>query len=237
MPRSRPAKAAGTDGLLDMARQPSRLGQIPPEPGESRRDIAAIERGEARRVSCYLRNPAVSGRRGPRQGGLELSTASVSWRPFLGFRRGARPLDIRSVTLECPAGPSDQRFGVPGNPHLFSLVRWATPDGRLDLLVPTADLPLVTWRLGGEAMPPGGESAQTDRTAGAGRAARRPDGREIRRRGLAGAASVASPVVPIVLGARWLAMVAMNLGALLLATSIFSGFRVWRRERRIKRSE
>jgi hypothetical protein len=143
-----------------MARQPSRLGQLPPGPGGSRRDIAAIERGEARLVSCYLRHPVGSGRRGPRQGGLELSTASVCWRPFPGLRRAARPLGIRSVTLVRPAGPSDQRFDVPGNPHLFSLVRCATPAGRLDLLVPAADLPLVTWRLGGEAVPHGRDKSR-----------------------------------------------------------------------------
>jgi hypothetical protein len=148
MPRPRPPKAAGTYGMLDMLRQPSRLGRIPPAPDASRRDIAALERGEARLVSCYLRNPPGSGWRGrwPRQGqgGLELSATQVSWRPFVGLGRKARVLDIGGVTLVRPADWSDQRLGVPGNPHLFSLVRCATPDGRLDLLVPTADLPLVT---------------------------------------------------------------------------------------------
>jgi hypothetical protein len=120
-----------------MARQPSRLGQLPPGPGGSRRDIAAIERGEARLVSY------------PRTG-------------------------------------------------------WAAVAGR---------------------------------AAGAGRAARRPGGRAIRWRSLAGAVSVAIAVVLIVLGAHWLAMVAINLGALLLATSIFSGFRMCRGERREKHTE
>jgi hypothetical protein len=115
MPRSRPPKAAGTYGMLDMARQPSRLGQIPPALDQSHRDIAALERGEARLVACYLRNPPGSGRRGPRQGGLELSASTVSWRPFFGLRRPARLLDISGITLVRPAGPSDQRFGVPGN--------------------------------------------------------------------------------------------------------------------------
>jgi hypothetical protein len=132
-----------------MARQPSRLGQLPPGPGGSRRDIAAIERGEARLVSY------------PRTG----------WAAVAGRATGA------------------------------------------------------------------GRAAVAGRAAGAGRAARRPGGRAIRWRSLAGAVSVAIAVVLIVLGAHWLAMVAINLGALLLATSIFSGFRMCRDERREKHTE
>jgi hypothetical protein len=215
--------------MLDVARQPSRLAQLPPALDESRRDIAALERGEARLVACYLRNPPGHGRRGPRQGGLELSATAVSWRAFFGLRRPARLLDISGITLVRPAGPSDQRFGVPGNLHLFSLVRCATPAGRLDLLVPTADLPLVTWRLSGGDLPR--DVAMTS-VAMAGRAGRRPpSGREICWPGLGSAGCVAIAVVLIVLRAGWLALVPLNLGGWLAIMSISGGFRMWRHRR------
>ena len=219
--------------MLDMARQPSRLGQIPPALDQSQRDIAALQRGEARLVACYLRNPPGRGRRGPRQGGLELSASTVSWRPFFGLRRPARLLDISGITLVRPAGPPDKRFGVPGNLHLFSLVRCATPAGRLDLLVPTADLALVTWRLSGGDLPPSAATAWAAQAGWAGRAGRRPppSGREIRWQGLGSAGCVAIAVVLIVLRAGWLAMVPLNLGGWLAIMSISGGFRVWRHRR------
>jgi hypothetical protein len=251
MPRSRPPKAVGSYGLLDIVRQPSRLGQIPPAPDLSRRDIAALERGQARRVSCFVRNPPGIRRRGPRLGGLELSATAVSWWPFFSVRRAGRTLDIGSVTLVRPAEPSDQRFGVPANLHLFSLVRCATPAGPLDLLVPTADLPLVTWRLSGGDIPPSEavawaaravQAAQAGQAAGpsqAGRARRRPppSGREIRWRGLAGVVSVAIAVALIALGVGLPAAMLLNAGALLIVTSIFSGFGMWWRRRRVKRTQ
>jgi hypothetical protein len=224
--------------MLDMLRQPSRLGRIPPAPDASRRDIAALQRGEARLVSCYLRNPPGSGWRGrwPRQGQgtLELSATQVSWRPFLGLGRRARVLDIGGVTQVRPADWSDQRFGVPGNPHLFSLVRCAAPDGRLDLLVPTADLPLVTWRLGGGEVPPGHGAAWAGQGGRAGAASRRPPpgGREIRRLSLLGGSTVLLAVALIAIGLGRLAVVLMNFGVLLLMMSILSGFQ----SRRYRRS-
>jgi len=248
MPRSRPPKAVGSYGLLDIVRQPSRLGQIPPAPDLSRRDIAALERGEARLVSCFARNPPGIRRRGPRLGGLELSAATVSWWPFFSVRRAGRTLDIGGVTLVRPAEPSDQRFGVPANLHLFSLVRCATPAGPLDLLVPTADLPLVTWRLSGGDIPPGEAVAWAAQAALAGQAAEasqpgrarrrpRPSGREIRWRGLAGVVSVAIAVALIALGVGLPAAMLLNAGALLIATSIFSGFGMWWRRHRVKRTQ
>jgi hypothetical protein len=254
MPRSRPPRAVGSYGLLDIVRQPSRLGQLPPAPDLSRRDIAALERGEARLVSCFVRNPPGIRRRGPRLGGLELSATTVSWWPFFSVRRAGRMLDIGGVTLVRPAEPSDQRFGVPGNLHLFSLVRCATPAGPLDLLVPTADLPLVTWRLSGGDIPPGeavawaaqatqaalaGQAAEASQARRAGRAGRRPppSGREIRWRGLAGVVSVAIAAALIALGVGLPAALLLNTGALLIVTSIFSGFMMWRRGRRIKRTQ
>jgi hypothetical protein len=248
MPRSRPPKAVGSYGLLDVVHQPSRLGQIPPAPDLSRRDIAALERGEARLVSCFVRNPPGIRRRGPRLGGLELSATTVSWWPFFSVRRAGRMLDIGGVTLVRPAGPSDQRFGVPANLHLFSLVRCATPAGPLDLLVPTADLPLVTWRLSGGDIPPSeavawatqaAQAAHASQAGRAGRAGRRPppSGREIRWRGLAGVVSVAIAVALIALGVGLPAAVLLNAGALLIVTSIFNGFMMWWRGRRVKRTQ
>lgn len=64
------------------------------------------------------------------------------------------PLDVTAVLQVRPAVGTDIRLTGPGNFDLFTLIRCATSAGHADLLVPTADVPLVTWRLGGElAMP------------------------------------------------------------------------------------
>jgi hypothetical protein len=55
-----------------------------------------------------------------------------------------------SVIDARPAGHREQRFGSPGNIGLFALVRCAMPAGSLGLVVPIADVPLITWFFGGQ---------------------------------------------------------------------------------------
>lgn len=140
----RPARSVGTTLLSDRLRAPSR--QFPPDPAESIRDIRAVALGEARRVVCYARQPdAWLHLAWP--GSLLISPSSVVWRPVPGRRRRSRNLAGTSVTLVRQTEPAD---GGPRKPHVFSLVRCTTPGGRLDLIVPTADVPLVAHCLGAD---------------------------------------------------------------------------------------
>jgi hypothetical protein len=188
----------------------------PPDPWESLSDVEAMRRGESRWVSCWLRQPRGSRKGRYRQGGLELSAAAACWRPWPDFGiRKARALDITGVAEVRPAGRSDGSLTSPVNLHLFTLVRCATPTGYLDLFVPTADVPLVTWCLGGH------DDALLEVPARAGK--RQPmSRRERRRRALAGLGITALGVPFAVTGHPMLAMPPMNLGLLLFWSAVLS---------------
>jgi hypothetical protein len=87
-----------------------------------------------------------------------LSGQTASWRQAW-LRALPIPLDApaMSVIKARPAGPGEQRFGVPGNLHAFALVRCAAPGGPLDLVILLADVPLIRWFFGGQ--PDGPEQA------------------------------------------------------------------------------
>ena len=212
---SRPPKAVGTYGAIDAVRGRRRLLSPPPDPWESLSDVEALRRGESRRVSCWLREPrGRSGRH--RQGELELSATGVSWRPWPNFGiRKARSLFITGVAQVRPADRSDRSLTSPGNPHLFTLVSCATPTGYLDLLVPTADVPLVTWFLSDR------DDALLRMPTSAGQ--RQPMSRRDRRRlVLAGLAIMALGLPFVVTGHAWLASLPMYPGMTLVWTALLS---------------
>ena len=134
MPSAAFPRSVGSPTLAGMFRQPGWLFLIPPAPSRGEGDIAAVRRGGGRRVRCYLM-PDGKARRLRRRGMLELSGDAVVWRPGRGVRAAKRQVEAADVTV------------VRGN-RLFSVVRCVTPTGVLSLQVPTADVPLVTWRLG-----------------------------------------------------------------------------------------
>ncbi|MBO0825354.1 MAG: hypothetical protein J2P27_16115 [Actinobacteria bacterium] len=118
-----------------------------------------------------------------------------------------------------PADWSDIRLTGPGNFHVFTVVRCATAAGLVDLLVPTADVPLVTWRLAGEqAMPPD-----------LARAARRPPppAGAATRRALSTVVAGAVGSLLAISGQRSLAGMAFVLSGLLLGSALNAHLRRW----------
>ena len=101
---------------------------------------------------CLVRAASGPWPRRYQHGSLELRGHRASWRRVPGLRRSRPVIDARdtSVITARPADHREQRFGSPASIHLFALVRCATPAGPLELVVPTADVPLVTWFFGGQ---------------------------------------------------------------------------------------
>jgi hypothetical protein len=223
MSARRPPRSVGTTVLGDRLRSPSR--QFPPDPAESIRDIRAVARGEARRVVCYARQPD-AWLHVARPGSLLISPSSVVWRPVLGGRRRARNLAGASVTLIRRTEPAD---GGPLKPHVFSLAMCTTPAGRLDLIVPTADVPLVADCLGA------GDLADVrSLLARAGRPkpwAGSRTGRRWRLAGAGGCLAVAAILTGTGDAGRYV-FVPLDLGALFLASVIGRALRAPRREPR-----
>jgi hypothetical protein len=148
----RPPRSVGTTVLSDALRRPPRYSSFPPDPQLSLADIQAIRAGEARRVGCYLRAAVGSYPRRYTRGTLEVGGQAVSWKPVGRGRKSRRTIDVRrmSVIDSRSADHRERRFGSPGNIHLFALVRCSAPEGPLDLVVPAADVPMITWFFGGQ---------------------------------------------------------------------------------------
>lgn len=117
---------------------------------------------------CRVRAASGPWPRRYQHGTLELRGHTASWRRVPGVLSTRRVIDVRdtSVITARPAGHREQRLGSPASIHLFALVRCATPAGPLELVVPAADVPLITWFFGGQpdapeaallaaALPPG----------------------------------------------------------------------------------
>ncbi|MBO0833055.1 MAG: hypothetical protein J2P29_13900 [Actinobacteria bacterium] len=207
-------RAVGTYGPLDVARSGRRL---PPDPQESLVDVAAVQHGESRVVVCFLSRRPSRWSPGPRIGVLEIRPGGATWRPWPSLGRRPCSLGVTAVLVVQPAGWVDIRLTGPGNFHLFTVVRCATAAGRIDLIVPTADVPLVTWRLAGEqAMP-----------SDLARAARRPPpppGASMRR-ALGAVVAVAVGSLLAFSGPRFLADVAFVWSGLLLGSALTAHLR------------
>lgn len=140
MSQCRPPRSVGTTVLSDRVWRPTR--QFPPDAAQSLGDIRAVEDGGARRLVCYLRRPEHRWHLFW-QGQLLISPAGPAWRAVAGRR--ARDLSVARLLTVREAMWSD---GGPRKPHLFSLMRCETPEEWLELMIPTADVPLVLWSLG-----------------------------------------------------------------------------------------
>jgi hypothetical protein len=130
------------------------------------------------------------------------------------------------VTLVRPSEPAD---GGPRKPDVFSLVRCATPAGRLDLILPMADVPLVSHCLGA------GDLAEVQALlSGAGKPAP-PKMSRIERRWRLLAATGFLVVAAVLIGtghAGRYAFVPLDLGAVFLASVIGRALRATRRRSR-----
>lgn len=149
MSKARPPKAMGTYGFLDVLRHPSRVF-APPKASEGSSDIEAVRGGEARRISCFLRGSVDPFPRKLKQGRLQLSHGVADWTPFSSLSRN--PVALRFTIQEVSTRPADFRepnvkrggtvLGVVAVPA-FVVVSCAGSLGTVDLIVPSADGPLV----------------------------------------------------------------------------------------------
>jgi hypothetical protein len=148
-------KAAGTYGVLDVLRHPSRMFRPPPaSSGDS--DLRAVQSGEQRAVSCFLRASFDPYPRTLKQGRLTLAGLKASWTPYWSIRR--TPIVISTPVDSVSVRPADQRepnvkkggtaFGVVAIPA-FAVVSCQTVSGSLDFVVPQTDETLVVGFFGG----------------------------------------------------------------------------------------
>jgi hypothetical protein len=112
-------------------------------------------------VACYLRSQSAPYPRTFRRGVLEVGGQTATWKRAGPMRAPPPPFaaEAMSVLQTRQLGPGDQRFGEP-RAHLFAVVHCAAPAGSIDMAVPIADLPLITWFFGGQQDDP--ESALPD---------------------------------------------------------------------------
>jgi hypothetical protein len=148
-PRQRPPRAAGSYSFSGVLSHPSRMFKLPP-PEASRADLAAVRRGETRRVVCWIRGSYAPFPSRLRQGWLDLSRDEAQWTPLWSIARPAQPVSgpIESVWTR----PADERepgvkkggqmYGVVNIPACY-VVTCRTPSGSIDLVIAGSDVPLV----------------------------------------------------------------------------------------------
>jgi hypothetical protein len=145
--KQRPINSAGTYGFIGVLRHPSLMFK-PPSPDQSQADLAAVRRGEVRKVSCFLRGSFDPYPHRLRQGSLYLSGPHALWEPFWSVRRACQQVNgpVLSVTIR-PADHREPNVKKGGggfvNVPSFTVVTCHTSCGAVDLLVPSADVPLV----------------------------------------------------------------------------------------------
>jgi hypothetical protein len=145
----RPPKSAGTYGVPDLLRHPSRILR-PATPSDGQADVEALRSGDARTTSCFLRGSFDPYPRHLKQGTLELVGTEALWRPYFSLHRDPIPINMPISSVE--TRPADHRepnvkkggkaLGLIGIPA-FLVVTCGIAAGSLDLVVPSADEPLV----------------------------------------------------------------------------------------------
>lgn len=154
MPRKRPPNSAGTYGFLDVLRHPARIMR-PPAGSEGGSDLTAIRAGSARTVSCFLRSDHDPYPRRLTPGRLVLSPDGPSWTALWSLRRKPLPIGLPVTWLATRAAdhrePNVKKggsaFGVVSVPT-FMVITLTTPTATLDLVLPQADVQLVTGYFG-----------------------------------------------------------------------------------------
>jgi hypothetical protein len=155
----KPRKSAGTYSFSDLLRLTMRNPQLllaalfrdGTMDEENAADITAVQNGETRRVSCWLRGSSAPHPRQLRQGVLDISRDAAQWTPFWSVRR--RPVPV-------PTGPAlirtrrpDRREWNVGRPEISVVITCVLyKDGsrqETDLVVSAADAPLFTGYLKG----------------------------------------------------------------------------------------
>ena len=142
----KPPRSAGTRTMSDVLKALFRR----PTAGQVQGDAAALQLGEGRRVTCFLRASFGPYPRRVRHGVLDLTASSAKWRPFWSLRR--RPLNlelhVESISVR-PPGPAEWNVKKGGNvgfvriPQFLTIV-CKTTEGTAELTVANIDVPLVT---------------------------------------------------------------------------------------------
>jgi hypothetical protein len=154
----RTRNAVGTYGVATLLLNPVRgfsvMWKGPPGSEAGQADIAAVQAGEARKVSCFLRGSFDPFPRRLKQGALYISAREAHWVPFWSLRRPKLQISMRTWSVR--TRPADYR-----EPHVKQggvslhgveipvfMVVTCTTDARddrktVDFVVPAADAPLV----------------------------------------------------------------------------------------------
>jgi hypothetical protein len=147
--KNEPPNADGTYSFTGIIRHPSRLLR----PGgrcDNSDDASALQNGEARKVSCFLRSTEDGYPKRLNQGSLILQNGQAEWSPFWGIKREALRLDFVPSSVE--TRPADHRepnikkggsaLGVIAVPS-FIVITCGLNSGTVDLVVPGLDEQLV----------------------------------------------------------------------------------------------
>jgi hypothetical protein len=147
----KPRKSVGTYSFTDLLFNPRILFMERAVDQVQSADLAAVQGGETRRVSCFLRGSSAPYPRRLRQGSLDISTGVARWTPFWSVRR--RPVPVYVVPTHIRTRRPDRREWNVGRTDVFVVITCVVDAHgsrqETDLVVPAADAPLVTAYLNG----------------------------------------------------------------------------------------
>lgn len=115
-------------------------------------DRAALERGESRSVTCFLRGSSEPFPLTMQQGVLEVAAGKLLWRPYWSIRRPAIaiPTPVGNVNVRKPSwshGEANIKRGKkiigPLRVPDFQVADASTDKGDISLAIPAVDVPLV----------------------------------------------------------------------------------------------
>lgn len=145
---SKPRRAGGSRSLLDVLRHPVDTVTDPSGTAESkqRSDLAALDGGESRSVSCFLRGQAEGLPRSFTQGTLTIGPTGMTWQRYWKHRRDVIPIPTldRVVEVRRPGGPGERNI----KRNLFKVVEASGPDGSVGFAVPGVGPELIRHAIG-----------------------------------------------------------------------------------------
>jgi hypothetical protein len=149
----KPRKSVGTYSFIDVLLNPRILTTDRAVDQGNAADIAAVQGGETRRVSCFLRGSSAPYPRRLRQGDLDISRDAAQWTPFWSVRRRPVPVRVEPAFSRIRTRRLDRREWNVGRADIFVVITCVLGPNEsrqeTDLVVPAADAPLVTAYLNG----------------------------------------------------------------------------------------
>jgi hypothetical protein len=133
---NKPRRAGGSRTFLDILRDPVETVTDPFATGDSKRqsDLAALDGGDSRDVSCFLRGEGAGLPRAFTQGTLTIDPSGMTWRRYWRHRRDVVPIPTldRVVEIRRPGGSGERNI----KRNLFKVVEASGPEGSVDFAVP-----------------------------------------------------------------------------------------------------